>query len=96
MTRRSKIQWQDLFSQHESSGLTATEFCRRHSLCQKYFSSRKRQLGWSGSSAFVQAKPVQVQPSIEPSAQPGDVTLRVIELTVPGERLSSTLSSLLR
>lgn len=47
MTRRSTEQWQALFKQHDDSGLKASEFCRTNKLCPRYFSKRKKDLGWS-------------------------------------------------
>lgn len=44
MIRRNKEQWLTLFQQQTESGLSATEFCKQHALCDKYFSLRKKQL----------------------------------------------------
>ncbi len=44
MKRRTQAQWLNLFSEHESSGLKAIEFCKEHGLCPNYFSKRKTQL----------------------------------------------------
>lgn len=54
MIKGSEVQWRELFQQHDSSGMRAAAFCRQHSLCPKYFSLRKKQLG--AQSAFVQVK----------------------------------------
>lgn len=44
MKRRSNEQWRELFSQHNTSGLSAAAFCQQHDLCPKYFSLRRKQL----------------------------------------------------
>ena len=41
MPKRSKAEWLSLIEQHDSSGLSAAEFCRRYSIDAKYFSLRK-------------------------------------------------------
>ena len=46
MVKRSIEQWQALFRQHNESGKLASEFCRDKGLCPKYFSKRKKDLGW--------------------------------------------------
>jgi hypothetical protein len=46
MIVRSIEQWQALSKQHDESGLKASEFCRKNKLCPRYFSKRKRDLGW--------------------------------------------------
>ncbi len=44
MNRRTKSDWQALFTEHEKSGLTATAFCLERNLNPKYFSLRRKQL----------------------------------------------------
>jgi len=44
MNRRTKSDWQALFSEYEQSGLTATAFCLERNLNPKYFSLRRKQL----------------------------------------------------
>lgn len=58
MIVRSKEQWLDLFKKHEVSGLSAAQFCRDEDLCTRYFSKRKKQLGWSNKklSKVVKSK----------------------------------------
>ncbi len=50
MVVRSEAQWLELFKKHEASGLKAAQFCRDENLCQRYFSKRKIQLGWSSKN----------------------------------------------
>ena len=54
MKRRTPEQWQALFNEHKTSGLTAAEFCRQNNLNAKYFSLRRQQLQ-TKLSAFVKA-----------------------------------------
>ncbi len=46
MIKRSEAEWFELFEKHERSELNAARFCRDENLCPKYFSLRKKQLGW--------------------------------------------------
>ena len=46
MVRRDKNQWLNLFKKHEKSGLTITEFCFNEGVNNKYFSLRRKQLGY--------------------------------------------------
>jgi hypothetical protein len=46
MVKRSEEEWRVLFAEQASSGLTARHFCMERKLCPKYFSLRKKQLGW--------------------------------------------------
>lgn len=92
MVKRSQSQWGALFAEHESSGLSAAEFCRRQSLCPKHFSVRKRQLGWKSSSSFVQVKPA-ISKVVTPESE---VRIRVVDVSVPTDRLEGVLAELLR
>ena len=60
MTKRTIEQWQALFLEHQESGQSAAEFCRRHGINENYFSTRRKQLQLSmpvivNSNAFVRA-----------------------------------------
>ena len=92
MIRRTQSQWRALFEAQTSSGLSAAVFCRQQSLCPKYFSIRKRQLGWERSNAFVQVPPT----THEVGQIDGDVRIRMMDFTVPVDQLSGVLSDLLR
>jgi hypothetical protein len=50
MVRRDKNQWLKLFKKHEKSGLTITEFCFNEGVNNKYFSLRRKQLGYKVAS----------------------------------------------
>ena len=99
MTRRSKAQWRTLFAEHDASGLSAAVFCRERSLCPKYFSIRKRQLGWpkTTSSSFVAVKPVaeSAAPSV-PQNSPSDIALRIVDVRLSADQLSQVLQRILR
>jgi len=49
MIKRREVEWFELFEKHERSGLSAAQFCRDKNLCAKYFSLRKKQLGWTST-----------------------------------------------
>lgn len=79
MVERSAEAWRLLFAEQESSGLTAARFCRERKLCPKYFSLRKKQLGWTGKekgkrvptcvpSAFVRIERVPKEKVVGPRA----------------------------
>jgi hypothetical protein len=85
MTRRSKAEWLTLIEEHQNSGLSAAEFCRRNQLDPKCFSLRRREL-CKPKPAFI-----EVAPRADMSA---DVRVRVIELTVPLTDLGSVLALL--
>ena len=57
MIVRSESQWLELFRKHETSGLSAAAFCRDEDLCTRYFSKRKKQLGWSPKKLHRPVKP---------------------------------------
>ena len=92
MVRRTASQWRTLFEKQESSGLTATAFCRQYSLCPRYFILRKRQLGWKPKSQFIAVKPA-VQAS---SVLPEEARIRVVEVHVPMDQLDGVLTTLLK
>ena len=52
MIKRSREQWEVLFSEQVASGLSAQQFCRKQSLCARYFSLRKKQLRGSALSSL--------------------------------------------
>jgi len=91
MIRRSKSQWRELVTKQQSSGLNATEFCRRNTINAKYFSARKRQLD-NGGNPFVQITPPVVS-RVGPATKL--IKLRVIELDLPQEAMIESLALLL-
>ncbi|MDC0603217.1 hypothetical protein OAP14_09385, partial [Aliiglaciecola sp.] len=53
MIKRTREQWMELFKEFEQSKLLASEFCKEHNICQRYFSKRKIQLGFGGTQKPV-------------------------------------------
>ena len=93
MIKRNEAQWRELFLQHEQSGLSAAVFCREQSLCPKYFSLRKKQLG--DKPAFVQVKSKPQTNSIDQPKSNQAVRIRVIEFDVPLSGLHESLCGFL-
>jgi len=90
MAKRSKSEWYSLFEEHDASGLSAAEFCRQRSIDAKYFSLRKRQLTADSPASFIQVKPVVSRPADPVS----EVTLRIIDITIPLDCLAETVNGL--
>lgn len=44
MKKYTEEQWQELFARHDTSGVSAAEYCQQNDLCPKYFSVRRKQL----------------------------------------------------
>ena len=86
--RRSEADWRELIEECNASGLTAAEFCRRNGLNAKYFSLQKAKLK-NANKAFVAVQPATVR-----EVRPSTVKLRIVELDVSLNELSSVLASL--
>lgn len=84
MNRRTKSDWQALFTEHKQSGLTAVAFCQERNLNPKYFCLRRKQLQTKmetkTSSAFV------------PVTMPISNTTSMIELQQGSARLKIPMS----
>lgn len=91
MTRRTQAEWCELIEQQRESGLTAAEFCRRNSVNAKYFSLRKQKLKEMPSN-FVRVSSPAARPT--PVAATG-IKVRVIELEIPSNAISESLTLLL-
>jgi len=89
MSRRSEEEWRELITQQQSSGISAAQFCREHSINPKYFSTRKQQLS-SSASTFV-----QMTPSADLGASCASAKLRIIDVQVSESTILNTLSLLL-
>lgn len=63
MANRSREQWLGLFKEFEQSDPIASEFCRQRDLCPRYFSKRKKQLGFSGQQKPVTSKLLKIIPA---------------------------------
>ena len=76
MKKRTTAELEALFLAHEKSDLTAAAFCREHDVCAKYFSQRKKQLGWQGEkSAFTEIAIGTQQDSIKLTFRANGVSL---------------------
>ncbi len=73
MKRRTKEQWQELFAQHDTSGVSAAEFCQRNDLCPKYFSLRRKQLAKAAGKVEAGFARVNIKPDVTHSV-PGAMT----------------------
>lgn len=73
MKRRTKEQWQELFAQHDTSGVSAAEFCQQHDLCPKYFSLRRKQLSKAAGKVETGFARVNIKPEVAHSV-PGAMT----------------------
>ena len=67
MNKRSRSQWQALFSAHQQSGLSQSQFCKQHKLCPKYFSLRRKQLNGEPTKATTASPLIRLQ---RPAAEP--------------------------
>ena len=90
MAKRSKSEWRTLFEEHDASGLSAAAFCRERGVDAKYFSVRKRQLTAGSPDSFIQVKPI-INGSSDPNTE---VSLRIIEMTIPLDCLAETVNGL--
>lgn len=84
MVKRSIEQWRALFKQQKESGVRASQFCRDNGLCPKYFSKRKKDLGWQPNTP--------VKPSMLKLLKPRIDTTHTIILNVGDTQLSLSLS----
>ena len=81
--RRTKDQWKAIFVDHESSGVTASEYCAKHNIHLKTFSARKsdiekkpvRSTGKLVKVVGPKPKPVSTSPTLMVVYH--DVTLNV-------------------
>jgi len=98
--KRSELEWKRLFTDQLQSGLSAAAYCREHKLCAKYFSLRRRQLGFDqdvkvvkpATEAFVEVTPTTSRPELIEIIQ-GSMHLRV-PLSVSPEWLASLVTQL--
>ncbi len=62
MKHRTHQQWQELFKQHATSGLSVAVFCKEHGIGQSYFYKRKSDLidnETNITKKFIKVKPPQ-------------------------------------
>jgi len=97
MPRRTVDQWQKLFEAHHQSALSSATFCRQQGLCPKYFSLRKKQLGWLVKPDRQSSPPSPFIPTIR-SSPPQVVELhwQDARLTLPSSVEPEWLATLLK
>lgn len=80
MKRRSLEEWQRLIQQQLDSGLKASQFCKEHGLCEKYFSTVKYKLKkkTSSSNSFQRVGVLSSLSGIQ-------VQLGALTLTIPAD-----------
>lgn len=66
MIRRTRTEWLALFAQHDSSGVSATEFCKDNDLCPKHLSLRLKQLAAPMDEVENGFAQVTVKPETKP------------------------------
>jgi len=101
MIKRTDSEWVSLFKLHQHSGQSAAAFCREKQLCSRYFSLRKKQLGWSTQQDTVKTQPKKKSAFVRAVAGPsesiticsGGVTLK-IPSTVDPHWLASVVERL--
>ena len=94
MLRRTTEQWLALFDQHNTSGLTQTEFAKQQGIDPSYFSLRKRQLlAWRQDDdvGFVELTPQGIL-----FCQPMVLKKRDVELHLPAGTDAVWLATLLK
>ena len=82
--RRTKQQWDTIFTSQLSSGLTAREYCAKHGIHHKTFSARKSDFNKRNQapSSTNLVKVVKPQPKIVSSTPPLSVVYRDITLNI--------------
>ncbi len=98
MKRRSKAEWQSLFSEQETSGLSVVAFCQERELNPQYFAKRRRQLqgchALKPSSSFM---PVAISAQRDASMlvlQQGDALTLKIPMSVSSSWLAALIQQL--
>jgi len=81
MNRRTKSDWQTLFTEHDQSDLTAVAFCKERNLNPHYFSLRRKQLQEKTedkvSSAFIPVTTALSNSSAMIELQQGNALLKI-------------------
>jgi hypothetical protein len=88
---RRKINWPEVITRWESSGLSQAEFCRRERLPEKsFYYHKRRQVKETGESHFVE---------LSGSAQSNELELRIgedIRIRLPGDIAPERLASVVK
>ena len=91
---KSQEQWQQIFAEQKSSGLTIVDFCRQHQLSTSNFYTRRKLLVKS-EHTFVQAKITQ-QVELMSKGEPIMVNIGKATVSLPDKTPASYLVHLLR
>ena len=98
MVRRSLEQWIALFKEFEQSKSRASEFCRERNLCPRYFSKRKKPLGFDMQEQPVSKNLVKIK-----HTKPVDTLTKAISLqhaqtkiTIPSSQSPEWVASLIK
>ena len=102
---RSLSQWKTLIEEYQTSGQTLKAFCMAEGINAKYFSSKRRNLGYPTLPHSVKARSPSAPPSFIPiqvSHQPSnsleqlELVFNGIKLKLPATQSPQWLSQLLR
>lgn len=93
MKRRTEKQWQELFAQRDTSGVSAAEFCQQNDLCPQYFSLRRKQLAKAFGKVEVGFARVNIKPDFTHSV-PGGMTHALVIHSNAGRLVFATLPQL--
>ncbi|PSU45805.1 IS66 family insertion sequence hypothetical protein [Photobacterium frigidiphilum] len=97
--KRTPEQWLALFEEHQSSGLSAAEFCRRNDIHPKTFSAHKAPWNKENkASTFVkvEAQTPRQRPSTESALSPIQLSIGQLQLTLPANTEPHWLGLLLK
>jgi len=100
--KRTEPEWRTLFAEHAASGLSAAAYCRQHQLCPKYFSLRRRQLGWvndidQSQSPDKSSEHTFVQASLSPAPTPAiEITHQSLTLRLPPSMSADWVAALVK
>lgn len=92
--KRTPEQWQILFEEHQASGLTAAEFCRRNDIHPKTFSAHKAP--WNKRPKASTFLKIDTQTSIPTESTLSPIQLSIGRLTLPATTEPYWLGQLLK
>ena len=94
--KRTPEQWLALFEEHQSSGLSAAEFCRRNDIHPKTFSARKISLDKRVNKPTFLKVEAQTSLATEPVLSPIQLSIGQLQLTLPASTEPHWLGRLLK
>ena len=80
--KRSRVEWEELFSRFEASGLSGAAFCQRERISKSSFARWKRML--NGRQPEAKGEFVEWAPASAPSPVPSALAAGELELSFPG------------